>query len=221
MKRSNAAEVYYQVDTPELINRTAFHEAGHAAGIYLYNQQKGLPPVYFQVRIKGPHSNQKVQSNAKIDGGCLIQTLPVTTLEYKNDSQTHNKDIIAFHRDCLAAFEADIINLLVGPLAEARYVSICDNEPFNFHLMDLNSLNYYGGASDLERVNEYLDCFITQSSQREEKISELFKIAYDFVNKTDNWKAITTLANYILDNHKTIIDYEEAALVINGKCPSH
>lgn len=221
MKRSNAAEVYYQVDTPELINRTAFHEAGHAAGIYLYNKQQGLPPVYFQIRIKGPQSSRKSHSNAKVDGGCLIQTLPVTTLEYNDQSKTHNKDMIAFHRDCLNAFEADIINLLVGPLAEAKYVSICDNEPFNIHLMNLNSLKYYGGASDLERVNEYLDCFITQSGQREEKISELFKIAFDFVDKTDNWKAITTLANYILDNHKTIIDYEEAALVISGKRQNH
>lgn len=221
MKRSNAAEVYYHVDTPELIKRTAFHEAGHAAGIYLYNKQKKLPPVYFQIRIKGPHSNQEANSTAKVDGGCLIQTLPVTTLEYKNFANSSNKEIIAFHRDCLTAFEADIINLLVGPLAEARFVSICDNEPFNFHLMNVNSLQYYGGASDLETVNEYLECFITQSSQREEKISELFRVAYDFVNKTEHWKAITALANYILDNHKTIIGYEEAALVIDGTCPDH
>jgi hypothetical protein len=35
-----------------LIKQIVFHEAGHAAAIYLYNKQKQLPFVDFQITIK-------------------------------------------------------------------------------------------------------------------------------------------------------------------------
>ena len=35
----------------DLIKQIAFHEAGHAAAIYLYNKQKQLPSVDFQITI--------------------------------------------------------------------------------------------------------------------------------------------------------------------------
>jgi len=33
----------------EISRKIAIHEAGHAAAIYLGNQQKGLPPGFFSV----------------------------------------------------------------------------------------------------------------------------------------------------------------------------
>jgi hypothetical protein len=37
---------------PEIDSRVAYHQAGHAAAIYLGNKQKQLPAVYFQIIIK-------------------------------------------------------------------------------------------------------------------------------------------------------------------------
>jgi hypothetical protein len=39
--------------------------------------------------------------------------------------------------DYIIAFEADIINLLIGPLAEAKYVYNKDGELFNHQLIGL------------------------------------------------------------------------------------
>ena len=216
MKRSNVTKAFYQFDTPELIKRTAFHESGHAAGIYLYNNQKDLPPIFFQIRIHKPHSFRETAASAKVEGGRLIHTLPITTREYNDLLDSNDAENSTFLPDCQAAFEADIVNLLIGPLAEAKYVSMCDNEPLNPHLINFNSLKNYGGTSDLALANEYLDCFITQSSRREEKMNELFRIAFDFVHEEKNWKTITALANYILKDHKTVIGYDEAICVIDG-----
>jgi len=45
----------------DLIKQIAFHEAGHAAAIYLYNKQKQLPSVDFQITItKTDHSQDNL-----------------------------------------------------------------------------------------------------------------------------------------------------------------
>jgi hypothetical protein len=52
MKRNYQADASCSINDQDLIKQIAFHEAGHAAVIYLYNKQKQLPPVYFQITIK-------------------------------------------------------------------------------------------------------------------------------------------------------------------------
>jgi len=52
MKRNYQINTICPIDDQELIRQTAFHEAGHAAAIYLYNKQKQLPPVFFKSRLK-------------------------------------------------------------------------------------------------------------------------------------------------------------------------
>ena len=52
MKRNYPIDAMSSVLDQDLIKQIVFHEAGHAAAIHLYNKQKQLPPVYFQITIK-------------------------------------------------------------------------------------------------------------------------------------------------------------------------
>ena len=52
MKRNYQIDATSPINEQNLIRQIAFHEAGHASAIYLYNKQKQLPPVYFQITIK-------------------------------------------------------------------------------------------------------------------------------------------------------------------------
>ena len=222
MNRKHTSNDFYPINHAELSRKTAIHEAGHAAAIYLGNKQKQLPPVFFQLFIK--ELNYGFQSTgclcktydscnnciAKIDGGRLIHTLPSSVDEAICDFSSTQKQ--AYQR----AFEADIINLLVGPLSEANYVAIRDDEPINSRLVNLNALHYYGGSSDLETINEYLDCLITNKAHREKKLSELFLAAFNFINDRSNWRAIMALADYILADSKNIIGCEEIIAVLDA-----
>ena len=224
MKRRHTLTDFSPINHPELSRKTAIHEAGHAAAIYLGNKQKQLPPVFFQIFIK--ELNGDFQTTGclcksydscnncitKIDGGRLIHTLPSSVEEATCDFSFTQKQ--AYYR----AFEADIINLLVGPLAEANYVALRDDEPINPRLVNLNALHYYGGASDLETINEYLDCFFTAGAQREKKLFELFLAAFSFINDDSNWHAIMALADYILADSKNIIECEEIIAVLDASC---
>ena len=224
MKRRHSSNDFYPINHAELSRKTAIHEAGHAAAIYLGNKQKQLPPVFFQIFIKELNSNFQstgclCKSNdsctnciTKIEGGRLIHTLPSSVDEAVSDFSSAQKQ--AYQR----AFEADIINLLVGPLAEANYIAMRDDEPINPRLVTLNALNNYGGSSDLETINEYLDCLIANRDQRKMKLSELFLAAFNFINDNSNWHAIMALADYILADSKNIIECEEIIAVLDAHC---
>ena len=211
-KRSQA------ISAKELSWKTAFHEAGHAAAIYLGNRQKQLPPVFFQIHIKRLSDSVSKKNDAlsmasdlwwaKVEGGRLIHTLPSSIEEATVDFSLQQKQAY------LKAFEADIVNLLVGPLAEANYIAIRDDEIINARLVHLSSLHNYGGASDLKVVEDYLDCFAANCAQREQKLAELFAVAFDFINEGANWRAIAALASFLLKRKIDVIEYEEVATVL-------
>ncbi|MGR9035147.1 MAG: hypothetical protein ACU83O_00950, partial [Gammaproteobacteria bacterium] len=115
------------------------------------------------------------------------------------------------------AFETDIINLLVGPLAEAKYVALRDNEIMNPRLIDLNALNYYGGSSDLKLVYDYLDCLTIDAVRKKKKLAELFMAAYQFINNKAYWSVITSLADHIMATGKNSIDCEEVMAFVDAK----
>jgi hypothetical protein len=222
MKRRHTSNDFYPINHAELSKKTAIHEAGHAAAIYLGNKQKQLPPVFFQIFIK--EFNTDLQSNGclcksydscnncftKIEGGRLIHTLPSSFDEAISGFSLTQKQAYQL------AFEADIINLLVGPLAEAKYIAMRDHEPINPSLVNLNTLHQYGGSSDLETINEYLDCLNVNKVQREKKLSELFLAAFNFISERSNWYAILALADYILADCKSIIECEEIIAEIDA-----
>jgi hypothetical protein len=204
-----------------------FHEAGHAVAIYLNNNARNLPPVFFQILFNvingatdyGLYQSIHDDSIAKVEGGRLIHSLP-----YSIDGLAHtlmdcnetNEAMAPWDRDYITAFEADIVNLLIGPLAEAKYVYNRDDELFNHKLVDLNALKNYGGDSDLKLVREYLECFSSSKQQQNEKLEELFAVACDFVSDYSNWKAINKLACYILESNKNIISCEEVVSILES-----
>jgi hypothetical protein len=217
MKRSEISPESDQINYKELIRQTAIHEAGHAVAIHLGNRQKLLPPVFFQIVVKkrdndfSPHLPEAyAYGAAKVEGGRLIHTLPSSIEGATDDFSPAQKQ--AYQQ----AFEADIVNLLVGPLAEARYIASRDDEVINAYLVNLNALRYYGGTSDLELAGEYLECFIADQVQREKKIGELFMKAFAFVHHAPNWRAILALADYILASPKTVIGCEEVMALLDG-----
>jgi hypothetical protein len=219
MKRNYPIDTISSVLDQDILRQIAFHEAGHAATIHLNNKQKQLPPVYFQITIeKTDHSpalhfaSRAVACDyfvAMVEGGCLIQSLPITLLESANYFSLDEHDTYR------TAFEADMINLLVGPLAEAKHVALRDNECFNKNLINVNALHNYGGRSDLEKVYDYLENFISDRSLHEEKLAELFDKAFQFIDSPVHWQAIKRLADYILDNTNNIIGCEEAIAVLD------
>lgn len=225
MKRNKITE---HPDQNKLIThkkRVAFHEAGHAAGIHLNNKARELPPVFFKIIFKDMidvavtdvMSYQTTHDDcvARVEGGRLIELLPPSLESMVHELMGHNVAISQLLQDYLMAFEADIINLLIGPLAEAKHVSDADDEPFNHLLVNLKALRNYGGSSDLALVNEYLQSFSSDQQKRDKKLDELFTIAFDFVNNDANWGAITNLANYIIAGSKNIIHCEEIVSMLD------
>jgi hypothetical protein len=203
-------------DIKEFRRKTAIHEAGHAAAIYLGNRQKQLPPIYFQIYIAGfshntPSATARPQWVAKVDGGRLIHTLPSSVEEATRDFSPTQKQAY------LNAFEADITSLLVGPLAEANYIALRDDEIINSRLVNLDALYQYGGEPDLKLAEEYLDCLTHNPAQREQKIAELFAAAFNFINDGANWRAIMGLANVILAYDKPVIGCEEIIAVLDAQ----
>lgn len=215
MNRNHIFNRPFNLTHQEASRKVAIHEAGHAAAIYFGNKQKGLPPVFFQIFITPLGSGfQSIgfldQSDhnaiAKIEGGRLIDMLPSSIEEATNGFSSAQK--LAYK----CALEADMMNILAGPLAEAKYIALRDDELINSRLVNLNALQYYGGASDLENVNEYLECLIDDTELREPKVTELFLAAFSFVNERSNWLAITALADYILAvlaDNRGVIEYDD------------
>jgi hypothetical protein len=217
MNRNHIFNKALNLTHQEVKRKVAIHESGHAAAIYFGNKQKRLPPVFFQIFITPVNSDFQssqflsgINTNyiANIDGGRLIHTLPSSIEEATNGFSSAQK--ISYQR----AFEADMINILVGPLAEAKYIAQRDGELINPRLMHLNALYYYGGTSDLESINEYLECFLANSELRKQKITELFLAAFSFVHEASNWRAITALADFIVSEDKSVIDCNEIIAVL-------
>ncbi len=210
---------------PETLKKqTAIHEAGHAAAIYLGNNQKHLPPVFFQIIIKdimadpSPCSSRASNSIspamtcfAKVEGGRLIHTLPSSLAAATQCFSPEERK--AYQR----AFEADIVNFLAGPLAEAKYVALCDDEIFNPRLVNLDALHFYGGAADVALAMEYLDCLTPDAQEKESLIAELFTATHHFINQRSHWHAITALADYILSSGKKVIPCEEIIRVLDAQ----
>ena len=105
-------------------------------------------------------------------GGCLIQSLPVALIESAHYSSVTEQDVYR------TAFEADMNNLLIGTLAEAKHVALRDNEQFNAYLVNINALHYYGGTSDLEKIYEiWMSSLLLKASMKKRCPSSLTKVS--------------------------------------------
>lgn len=218
MKRIHILNKTSNFSFKEAGKKTAIHEAGHAAAIYLGNKQSGLPPVFFQIVIRSANSHLQAAERlsqpgeyiAKVEGGRLIHTLPLSFDEATKDFSPTQK--LAYQR----AFDADIINFLVGPLAEAKYVALSDNEPISPLLVNINALHNYGGLSDLEIVNDYLEILSHNDAQKKRKVNELYRAAFSFISEYSNWRAISALADYLLASDQSLINCDEIIDVLES-----
>ncbi|MCF7970702.1 MAG: hypothetical protein K9L22_05990 [Methylococcaceae bacterium] len=186
----------------------AYHEAGHVAAIYIRNREQQLPPVFFEINFNR-HECPDCPFFARIDGGRLIENLPIVGIE------NNHLDFGAEKQDLQHAYEADVINLLAGPLAEAKFVALRDDEAFSAQLVNIDALKNYGGHSDLEQARAYLEYFISDARERELKVEALFMCAFQFINHPKNWRCIQHFARYILNNEQANISCEEASLVFD------
>ncbi len=219
MKRNYITIERRPVADKELTRQTAVHEAGHAAAIYLRNKQLQLPPVFFRIILNTAGRSNKIplaachsmtrDFAARIEGGCLIHSLPISLIESNNYFSTIEKHA------CQTAYEADIVNLLVGPLAEAKYAALRDNEYIEGLPIQLELLSHYGGTSDIKKIYEYLESFISSSLIREQKIAEFIADATAFINNALYWDAITTLADFIVAHPANVIDCEQVISVLD------
>lgn len=200
----------------ELITQLAFHEAGHAAAIYIRNRYHSLPPVNFHISLSGvkgqhatknrplPLANQVLQ--AKLENGLLINNPAFS------EGGVSVQAMSAYRQAC----EGDVINLLAGPLAEAKHIAQRDGEYFNHHLVNFEALKNYGGASDQRKVEEYIESFGLSPLRKAEKLRELHTASYQFINQAHHWCAITRLAEHILGSEKDAIVCEEAVAVLEA-----
>lgn len=200
--------------------RSAYHQAGQAAAIYLGNKQKNLPALHFQIAIKPCEQEASLSGRfmripgkygAKLEGGRLISDLP-------HSYQAATRQLSPADRQkCQCAFEADVVNLLAGSLAEAKFVALRDGEVFNANLVYLGALKFYGGGQDLKTINEYITCLLPDSeTERNQKLAELFLAAYNFINDRSNWKVITALAEAIYNHPKDVFSCEEVMALLDS-----
>lgn len=202
----------------DFIGQVAFHEAGHATAIYLRNKQIKLPQVYFHISLSG-FNQQKRQTDAVnyesqgvfqpiVEGGLLhLQSLGMPDNPNCQSLECMN---------CRLAYEADVINLLAGPLAEAMHVARRDGEHINHHLVDLDALKNYGGQLDMEKVEDYLKAYSGDPIKKATKLKSLYAASFAFITNPIHWRAITQLANFIASCEKELIGYEEVGEILEA-----
>ncbi len=211
MQRTSYLTPNLLASSQALREHIAFHEAGHVVAIYLRNRQLKLPPVFFQIIIH-KERNEQFEFFAKIEGGKLIGNLPVAAIEHKHLNTATDKQSLQ------QAYEADVVNLLIGPLAEAKFVAFCDGEEFNAQLVDLHALKHYGGHSDLDMARRYLEHFISDVELREVRLRVLFAQAFEFISDPKHWQCIHFFAHYLLDNKQTLISCEQVSACLDAFC---
>lgn len=225
MKRSNTLDICNYSNLAIYKQRVAYHEAGHAAAIHLNNRLKNLPPVFFKIELAdlpsdAPNTVTSTMGSqryiASVKGGRLIQTpLISSNTTYPQSSAPCDAAALQFADSYYQAFEADIVNLLVGSLAEAKFIALMDNEPFEADLFTVQALKNYGGDADLAVVYDYLHSYFPDPQAREGNLTYFLKQAFEFVDRYANWRAIERLANYILASSHPEISCEEVAEVLD------
>ncbi len=203
MERKSLIPESTHFEQQALSHRIAFHEAGHAAAIYFGNQNKQLPPVHFAIKITKP-SDEPFNWEAQIQDGQLIHDLATANGEITGDMD--------FKKAC----ESDVMNMLVGPLAEARYVAERDGELFHPDLMTLPSLKRYGGWGDLDRAYGHLKNCLGECCNLDKELSRVFNQALMFISSDSYWRAISNLAQYVLSSQSEIIDCHEIIQVLEA-----
>jgi len=216
MKRNKSLALTSHAHIEAHKKRTAYHEAGHAIAILVNSEPKQLPPIFFRINLHDSALNSTADTymglsyGAEIEYGRFIEHVPESLDCFiENIENSHMKGSF------FTAFVADIVNLLIGPLAEAKYTAISDGEVFNKNLITPSALHNYGGSSDLALINEYLDCFSSDKNEQTHLLAELLIQAFDFVDNAENWRKIRLLAQHIINKDIKTIDYNEITTLLS------
>jgi len=222
MKRIYTENDFIDFNIKDLEQRIAYHEAGHATAIYLYNKYKQLPPIFFQICVKNNLQKSLAKDvdlshsvAAKVEGGRLIENLPLSFIASQKEMSLEEK------QGYYTALDADMINLLTGSIAEAYFLSDNDGEILNAQMLSRHALSRYGSDSDLQSIDDYLKYFSPCPLQREQQFTVLLEIAFEFITQTKVWKAIAAVAQLILTADKNIIRCEEIFEVVDLSLATH
>jgi len=202
-----------------LNQRVAYHEAGHATAIYLYNKYKNLPPIFFQVCIETNLQKQLNNSDnfnqnhiaAKIEGGYLIEN-PLLSLS-TNQAQMS----LQAKKSYAMALDADVINLLAGSVAEAYYLSTHDGETLTASMLTVEALENYGAYSDFQKINTYLSYVSPCIKQQTQHLNKLLHETFNFMTQPKLWLAVESVAKLFLSTENNIIACEEIFAVIDAQ----
>jgi hypothetical protein len=193
-----------------ILEADAYHQAGQAVAISLGNQLKRLPAVHFQICLYPCkiETDERFPSSEKnytltLEGGRLIQSLPLCFAEAENPQYCLEQ------ADNRHALEADIMNMLAGPLAEAKYHAVQQGKSLNPSSSFFKTLRFYNKSPFNRPVDEYLECFFPRHIDRQHKLIELLQASFHFINDSAIWEKIKALAAYIVAHPKAIIDCEE------------
>ncbi|MDQ7089850.1 MAG: hypothetical protein Q9M50_04300 [Methylococcales bacterium] len=201
----------------KLATQVAFHEAGHAVAIYLYNKQQQLPSIFFQIHLNSyddvtlltTDDSQTAYVAASIEGGCLIENLALNLSVGSSEIYPEEKE--EYHR----ALNADVINLLAGSIAEQHYLILRDNEVIDVDLISIKNLGRYGNYSDMQKINNYLRFFSDDPREQQEKLTELLKKSFLFITDRQTWKSVTAVAYYLLNSQEKDVHCEDIFNVID------
>ena len=216
MKNNNPSDATPVDICIPLYERIAYNQAGQAAAIYLNNHLRHLPVPAFTITkyfqrcglASNPFSRLQPTYNIEIEGGRIIKKLP---LSFPEATKYYSPDQKEEFRHLL---ESDVINLLAGPLSEAKFAALHDDEIFNANLVNISSLRFYTGHANLALVNDYMNCFRLGIEEYERKLKELFLSAYNFINDDFNWRSICSIAEYILNEPSKVIKDEEIGMLL-------
>jgi hypothetical protein len=207
-----ASKQFAELEQPIGISwRNAYHLAGRAAAIHLGNEKKQLPAIHFQIVIAleaghhqkfGKNLSCNSQWMANMEGGVLTQ--PMLSSDMNAASALTPDELEKFHQ----AFEADIVNQLVGPLSEAKYIALRDNQTFDVNRIYLGALKFHGAKAALNLINHYMEFRQFGSSRQNKKLAELFLAAYGFISNQEIWQTICDLSNFIVKQNQTVISCE-------------
>lgn len=214
------AKKYAKPVLSEQHKRIAFHTAGQAAAIYLRNKRMNLPSVPFRVLINIPQSQQQAfkltpikRYQIRIEGGQLVKSFAVSLTEVTDELVRQQQQYYQQLSD------ADIINIMAGPIAEAKYVAERDNEIITPRLVSFNALGFYNGMDEITTVSNYLQNRRLNAEEQHKTMINLYLTSFIFVGDAPVWRAINELANHFLTTQQMILEADEIGTVLDGIKP--
>lgn len=201
-----------RIRDPEGVRRwVAYHEAGHAVANWVIQRDQGLGGCRFaRIVVRSP---AEVKAGAYVTGlGCRMDCVGMVDElaryqavgRYVPDGMhggipraEHDRIVAAWRRN----MEADVVELLAGTLAEAR-----------FRRMSRARVLLSGGSGDYALALCKARDFVRTEHELAEVMEALWKKAAAILRPPGRWAAVQALAAALLERHA--LDAAEACAII-------